>query len=247
MDRILDSGSNDWGSTPHGRTIIKMIKRSHLFRLIFVAIVLLTHFAVTKAQSHTFKWSDPSSLTPSFPVPDNSNRAGDIVSGCMFTSGPVTAIINDEDAFEEPQKARFYWGYMTMTVELRIYGGSVINISVPETETIREVIFSGTDTTEKQIRYDGNQGIMSGSTWTATQNDNVTKLNFNILSSIKCTSTVVRTSTSGINETLVDLEDKDKSWYNLQGVRLPSTPTTKGYYICKSATGAVKVFFEPGH
>ena len=40
MDRILDSGSNDWGSTPHGDTKKRGINLAFLFLCICVFVIL---------------------------------------------------------------------------------------------------------------------------------------------------------------------------------------------------------------
>ena len=229
MDRITDSGSVDWGSTPHGRTTFPpTIVKKILFILMSASVIPCS------AQTYLFNWTKPHALAPAFPAPDANNSKSESVSNVTFKSGPVSFFVGDDDVTDSSQKARFQYGYTTMTVELRAYARSVFVVSVPDDLVIKEIGFVESQVRDIPLDYTGDSGVFRNNTWTATTDGAVREVSFDVVNTTTCTLTTVTVeaydSQNGVADVVIEEECADE-WYTVQGQRLNHQPTHPGMYV----------------
>ena len=236
MDRITDSGSVDWGSTPHGRTMLKKF-----FAVILWLAGCAVAFSQNSAQSYDFNWSSPSSLFPPLKAPDSGNRNGEYLSGITFTNGPVSLTVSDDNLDEDSQSTRLFWALSTETVEMRAYPGAMITISVPVEEEIKRITFLGDKVSERQLSCIGNTGKISGNTWLPTSQPGMMEVRFRVDATINCTCISVSVSDAGVDEMFSATVPESSNYYTLRGERLSRKPKTPGIYLRGSASGFQKI------
>lgn len=196
-------------------------------------------------KQYSFNWADPGSLTPSFGAPNSSNRYGEYISNVTFHSGPVSLLVNDDDVLQGSQKARFLYGYMTQTVEMRAYANSVLEFSVSQDSVITEIKFVQSVADDVPLDFGGTNGTLDGNTWTASNGEQVHRVIFDVIATTNLTNTVVTVEAAdggldAVGDIVID-GDASEEWYTLQGIRLSRRPTVAGLFIRKSSEGTSKV------
>ena len=194
------------------------------------------------AQIYNFRWNNPTTLTPSFPAPNSSNRYGEIVSNVEFKSGPVTFIV-DDDANDDSEKACFYYGYTTLSVEMRAYRFSTLKIGVVDGYIIKEIKFEESVERNIPLSYKGSGGTFKKGTWTSETSEQVTSIQFDVDNTLNLAFTSVTVeqqnddTQNAIESIGIDRPENYEQWFTLQGVRLSSRPFTPGLYILRSKSG----------
>lgn len=191
------------------------------------------------AQSSIFDWSNPQTLSPSFPAPDEQNRYGEYIGNVEFVSGPVTLTIDDSEVIEQSQRARFLWGYMTQIVEMRAYRNSVIKITASDDEYIKNISFEGAKVSDQQLTLITEGGNFANRTWSADDTD-VRTVEFFVEATINCTLTAVETGTASVSECYYQT-DVPQQWFTVQGICLSEKPVTPGVYILRKGNNVTKV------
>lgn len=193
------------------------------------------------AQTAVFDWSAPGSLTPSYPAPTADSRYGEYISNVTFTANDVTLKIDDSSVKELSQRARFLYGYVTQTVEMRAYASSVITIEVSQDKAITSILFEGAKVGDDYLSYTGTDGAFSGTQWTAAPGTSVCKVDLDVLATINCTRTTVNFATAGVDDISVDGDDAASQWYTLSGMALQAEPQAPGLYIVRRGAKVAKV------
>lgn len=206
-----------------------------------ISILILALFAVLPAMAQTafFNWASPSSLTPAYTAPDAANRSGEYVGGVEFSDNGVIFKVEDIDVKEKSQSARFYYGYNTSAVELRIYTNSDIVITAPEGKVVRKVMFEGPECgAERIIPYD-EKSTYTDYVWTAGTDARTAK--FYCESRVELSTVTVTFAEEASVAGIVADNTETFVWYTLSGVSLPSKPSAKGIYIAVGKNGAKRV------
>ena len=207
---------------------------------VLLTLLLCVTFGGAFAQTSVFDWSNPGLLTPAYPAPTAGNRYGEYISNVTFTAGDATLTIDDSSVKEQSQRARFLFGYVTQTVEMRAYATSVITIEVPESQAIKSIAFEGAKVSDEYISYGGTDGTFSGTAWTATDGVDVCKVDLDILATINCTRTTVTATTAGVDGITTDA-DSTTTWYTIDGLQLSAEPTAPGLYIVRKGHKVTKL------
>ena len=206
------------------------------------------------SQTYNFNWANPASLTPSYPVPDMNNRYGEYISNEEFTIGPLSLVVNDDDVAQQSQKARFLYGYMSQTVEMRAYYQSVITISASGNETISAVTWTDVDPVAEKLEYIGSQGTFKNNRWTVSDDylGQVTEVKFFVWATLNCTNTAVTTvkeigSPDDDQSSVSDIADNANTptqWFTLQGMPINGCPDTPGIYIRRQDNHTSKIIIK---
>ena len=220
---------------PTGVQVYFFDRMKRLFTLLCVSFVTLLFSAELLARTYFFDWSDPTSLTPSFPAPDANNRYGEYISNVAFQAGPVTFTVNDDGVAQGSQKARFLWAYMTRIVEMRAYDLSVVHIEVPDSLHISCVRFEGAKVSDVEMDYMGTDGTFTGNVWNASTQA-VHSVDFFVYATINCTLTSVEVDEIASvedldnNEAMCTVENETR-YYNSQGIEIKQPQ--KGTFVIK--------------
>lgn len=101
-------------------------------KAIAAILTIVISVASLRAESLTavFNWANPAALTPAFEVP-GPGSLGVYLDGKTITANGVKFFVDDSEVKELSRKARFYYGYLTNAVELRIYSNSDISSPPP--------------------------------------------------------------------------------------------------------------------
>lgn len=209
-------------------------------KLLTYAVIAIgaTLTAAAQTTAHTFNWASPGSLSPAYPAPTADNRYGEYISNVTFTAGPVQFTIDDNAVKEQSQRARFLYGYLTGTVEMRAYPNSVLTIEVPQDAVIESIIFEGAKADDNYMSYEGAYGTLEGNTWTAAPGAHVHTVLIDIDTTINCTRTTVNTAVAAVTDVTADADGNPGTWYTLQGVPLQAEPLTPGLYIFRQGSRA---------
>ncbi len=197
-----------------------------------ITLFLCLVAAVISAQTQTavFNWADPGSLTPAFEAPTSADRYGPYIGDTIFTTSEgVSFDIDDSKVKELSQKARFLYGYLTESVELRVYPQSSIIISAPEGKVITSIAFAGAKADDNYMDYVGENGQFKGNIWTAT-GSGASSVMFSISTTINCTSTtVIIGEDADVND--ITYESDSGIWFGIDGSRFNTEPVVPGIYI----------------
>lgn len=189
-----------------------------------------------------FIWSEPQSLSPSFPAPTMANRSGEYVSNSTFVDGNASFMVYDQGVKEQSQRARFVYGYNTQQVELRIYVNSEIVITAAEGFVVTSVQFEGPEVGGEYLASYHENDSWQGSTWVAPSESNLNQVTMLALSRVEITSTVVTMMpTAGVADIIVDNELMPVTWYTISGCRLPAEPVAPGVYLQCQGSNIKKV------
>lgn len=216
----------------------------NLLLFLTLSACCMSAMAAGETTDCTFNWSQPATLTPAYPAPTADNRYGEYISNVTFTSGPVEFTVDDSSVKEQSQRARFLYGYNTQTVEMRAYVNSVLQIEVPESESIVSITFEGAKVTDTQLSYAGTYGTFKGSTWTVNPGESVHQVEFDVNATINCTGTTVTLATAGVDTVLADPTAGTSVWYTLQGTRLAAEPAAPGLYIVRNGANTTKIYLR---
>lgn len=190
-----------------------------------------------------FDWSTPTSLTPAYSAPTSSDRYGEYISNIEFSDNGVTFLINDDAVSESSRKARFVYGYLTQTVEMRAYLDSDIIITAPEGMCVHQVIFEGAKVDDNyMLSYDDDSTFVDGN-WIAGTDAREAK--FYVGATINCTkTTVICTEGSGVGDIIADNAAASAEWYTLDGRKLSHNPTLSGVYIKRIGNTAKSILIR---
>lgn len=197
------------------------------------------------SQTYRFNWAAPQTLDPPYPAPDANNRYGEYIGKDIFTAGPVSLMVDDDYVMQGSQKARFLYGYNTLTVEMRAYMLSTINIMVPEDYTITEISFEESQVRDIPLAYYGPWGTFKTNRWTASA-ERVNEVIFDVEATITCTMTTVKVKkVEAAEDSVADIfgDEKDTmvQWLDLNGLTLDKKPSTPGIYLCRKGAAVLKV------
>ena len=102
----------------------------------YVLAILLAFCGLTSwaegIWNDVFNWEASLTLTPPYSPATAQNRSGATIGGVEFKGKYSTFTIDDSAIKEKSQSARFYFGYLTQTNEMRAYASSVITVKVAE-------------------------------------------------------------------------------------------------------------------
>lgn len=208
----------------------------------FIAALMLAFGLNANAEwiwGDTYNWESPLTLTPPFSPATAENRSGDYVGGVEFKGNYSTITIDDSAKKEQSQSARFYFGYLTQTNELRVYPGSIIKIVGSERQTIRGVRFSGAKVGAEYLEANIADGKWDEGLW-GVNTEEVTEVSFTVLATINCTQiTVSGNDWDSVDDISVDTEGEIVSWTDMQGRTYNERPQTAGIYLCRYSNGKV--------
>ena len=95
----------------------------------YVLAILLAFCGMTSraegAWSDIFNWEAPLTLTPPYSPATSQNKSGEYIGGVEFKGTYSTFTIDDSAIKEKSQSARFFFGYLTQTNEMRAYARSI--------------------------------------------------------------------------------------------------------------------------
>ena len=188
-----------------------------------------------------FDWTDPSSLTPAFEVP-GPGSLGVYLDGKTITDDGVEFFVDDTEVKEKSRKARFYYGYLTNAVELRVYSNSDIIITAPEGMEVVSVGFTGPEADSEYLTPYA-EGAWSGDTWVVAEPARQVRF----YSEGRCelsTTTVVCKDVSAVRNLIADELDGVEAWYDLSGRALDSRPTVPGIYLLRRASSVTKYYIR---
>lgn len=195
----------------------------------YYSLALMLACSLTaSAEVYTFNFNQPTSLTPSVAEPEQKGFV--LLNGRTFTSGPVE--VGFEDAEYGNTHARIYHSY-DAGIDLRIYDGDAMTVSVPENMILREITFvmslSGNSTGTNDINFipDSGEFIWEDEKWIPDYDVNSVELVSALQSRIYTMNVTVET-VSGIAEFQAPLPDA--RYFNLLG-REVSKPTVAGIYL----------------
>lgn len=207
-------------------------------RALFVAAAALLCSVAANAYTAVFDWSNPTGLTPAFNAPTSQNRYGEYLDAAVFTDNDVTFTVDDSMVKELSQKARFLYGYVTQTVEMRAYANSIITVTCPQGMEIASIAFKGAKADENYLSYTGSYGSMSGNVWTATAP--VSLVTLDVDATINCTRTTVTFAAAGVEDIMADDGHIPAVWYTPGGMKLSGAPHTPGLYISVDTAGKAR-------
>lgn len=188
--------------------------------------------------SDAFNWEASLTLVPPYPPATAQNRSGATIGGVEFKGEYSVFVINDKDIKEKSQSARFYYGYLTQTNELRAYVGSVVIIKAAKNQAISSVAFEGAKVGSDYL-YTETPGTWEQGVWTPTE-QGVTEVQFAVLATINCTKTTVNgTAWNAVDDISIYADAEIVSWTDMQGRTYTRRPRTAGIYICRRASGKV--------
>ncbi len=208
----------------------------YIFTLLLVCCALGSQAA--EAWENVFNWKSPLTLTPPFSPATADNRSGEFVGGVEFKGGNCTFYIDDNGIKEKSQSARFYYGYLTQTNELRVYPGSSIVIKASDRQAIKSIAFEGAKVGADYLEAE-TAGTWSDGVWTPGKAGQ-TEVKFDVLATINCTVTSVSGAEwDSVDDISADSDGEAVSWTDLQGRTYTARPQTAGIYICRYASGKV--------
>ena len=195
---------------------------------------MLAAVCVSAQESVTgiFNWYDPESLTPAYSAPTDADRYGEYVGNVDFTDNGVTVRIYDDNVSQQSQKARFLYGYLTQTVELRVYGDSEILVTAPEGYVVQRVAFEGAEVDGYYLVAEDPQSTFDGQTWTAATAGREASFIVDARRTSITSMTVTCQQAAGVADLTAD-DNEPAIWYTLTGLRLQGQPTVPGMYICR--------------
>lgn len=204
-------------------------------KTIIVTIATVGSIFTINAQTikATFDWSNPTTLSPSYPSPTETKRSGEYVGNVKFTNNGVTMVVSDEEIKEKSQSARFYFGYNTGVCELRVYTNSDIIITAPTGMSITSIDFMGPEVGEYYLEPYCT-GSWNGMIFTPDDENIHNEVKFYAPSRVEITNTVVTCSrVNAVTDIHDDVDDAQPVYYDLQGRPVDGNNITKGLYICK--------------
>lgn len=208
----------------------------------YVLAILLAFCGLTSRAEGTwsdvFNWEASLTLTPPYSPATAQNRSGANIGGVEFQGKYCTFTIDDSAIKEKSQSARFYFGYLTQTNEMRAYASSVITVKAVENQAILGISFAGAKVGADYM-YTETPGTWTDGVWTPTQ-QGVTEVQFAVSATINCTKTTVDGSDwNAVDDISVDAVGETVSWTDMQGRTYTRRPQVAGIYICRHASGKV--------
>lgn len=207
----------------------------------YVLVIFLAFCGLTSRAEGTwsdvFNWEASLTLNPPYSPATAQNRSGANIGGVEFKGNYTTFAIDDSAIKEKSQSARFYFGYLTQTNEMRAYASSVITVKAAENQAILGVTFEGAKVGADYL-YTETPGTWTDGAWTPAQKG-VTEVRFDVLATINCTKTTVNgTEWNSVEDISTDAAEV-VSWTDMQGRTYTSRPQVAGVYICRRASGKV--------
>lgn len=208
----------------------------------YVLAILLAFCGMTSwaegAWSDIFNWEAPLTLTPPYSPATNQNKSGENIGGIEFKGTYSTFTIDDSAIKEKSQSARFYFGYLTQTNEMRAYARSIITVKAVENQAILGIAFAGAKVGSEYL-YTETPGTWDEGAWTPSE-QGVTEVQFLVLATINCTKTTVDGSDwNSVDDISVDSSGDVESWTDMQGRTYTHRPQAAGIYICRHTSGKV--------
>lgn len=177
-------------------------------------------------------------LTPPYSPATSQNKSGEYIGGVEFKGTYSTFTIDDSAIKEKSQSARFYYGYLTETNEMRAYARSIITVKAVENQAILGITFAGAKVGSDYL-YTETPGTWDEGAWTPSE-QGVTEVQFAVLATINCTKTTVDGSDwNSVDDISVDSSGDVVSWTDMQGRTYTHRPQAVGIYICRHASGKV--------
>ena len=194
-----------------------------------VAIVISVASLRAESLTAVFNWANPAALIPAFEVP-GPGSLGVYLDGKTITANGVKFFVDDSEVKELSRKARFYYGYLTNAVELRIYSNSDIIITAPDGMVVDAVSFTGPEADSDFITPYG-EGYWDGTTWIPSATGNEIRF----YSEGRCelsTTTVLCKTDASVGSIEADATAPEQ-WYDLSGRILPTRPSAPGIYLLR--------------
>ncbi len=208
----------------------------------YVLAILLAFCGLTSwaegIWNDVFNWEASLTLTPPYSPATAQNRSGATIGGVEFKGKYSTFTIDDSAIKEKSQSARFYFGYLTQTNEMRAYASSVITVKVAENQSILGIGFEGAKVGADYL-YTETPGTWTDGVWTPAQ-QGVFEVRFEVLATINCTKTTINgTEWNSVDDISINAEGETVSWTDMQGRTYTHRPQAAGIYICRYASGKV--------
>ena len=215
-----------------------------LFAAALLSVAAFSLYAQSTASTFSFNWANPSTLSPAYPAPTEDNRYGEYISNVTFTSGPVTLTVDDDAVLQGSQKARFLYGYLTRTVEMRAYELSNIVVKADAQYSIREITFDESSVRSVPLSYYMGEGTLDGNVWTAYPGDPVNEVVFDVDATtnlILTSVTLIPADEAGVDTVVSDGVAETTRWFTLSGVELARQPSAPGLYLKRRGHTTLKV------
>jgi len=217
--------------------------KSSVLCALCVTLCVTSNAQEVEPNTAVFDWTNPMSLTPSYPAPDSGNRYGEYVGKVEFSADKATFMVDDSQVAEQSRSARFLFGYYTMAVELRAYQESTIIIKVPEDYAITSVSFTGPEVDATRLEALGDYASWTGTQWHAKDGESVSQVSFYCNGRVELSSTTVNyTAPASVNDITSDVNtDEATTWVDAAGRIYTTTPDAKGFYIERRGSKVRKV------
>lgn len=185
------------------------------------------------AQTVTYDFTDPSTLTPTTDSPVSGSGVGVEVNGTGFTAGKITLTCTQGTA----STACRLWN-SSDNITLRTYKNSSITI-LADNASIQSIEFTGSKASSSYFTADN--GTFSGTTWTPTEE--TSQVIFTCTANAQIgTITVAYNVKSGVDPIIAEEIDAPVEYYNLQGVKVANPES--GLYIRVQGNKATKVLIK---
>lgn len=195
---------------------------------IYPLLLLLAGTFTASAEVYTFDFHQPETLNPSVAEPAMKEYV--LLNGRTFTSGPVeVSFINAESGNTH---VRIFHSY-DAGIDLRIYDGDAMTVSVPDNMVLKEVTFtmslSGNSTGTNDINFipDSGDFIWEDEKWISDSEVSSVEL-VSAMQSRIYTMTVNVEPCAGISE--LEAIRPDARYFNLLGRRV-AKPAVAGIYF----------------
>lgn len=195
---------------------------------IYPLLLLLSGSLTASAEVYTFDFHQPETLNPSVAEPAMKEYV--LLNGRTFTSGPVE--VSFANAESGNTHVRIFHSY-DAGIDLRIYDGDAMTVSVPDNMLLKEVTFtmslSGNSTGTNDINFipDSGDFIWEEEKWIPDSDVSSVEL-VSAMQSRIYTMTVNVEPCAGISE--LEAIRPDARYFNLLGRRVVK-PTIAGIYF----------------
>lgn len=197
---------------------------------ILICCIMLSMHAL--AEEVTFDFHNPASLTPS--VNEPGLKSGIELGGMTFTSGTVTVSFTQNETGNT--KVRLYHSY-DAGVDLRLYDGDVMTISVSGDQYISQIRFtmslSGAASGTNDINFIPSTGefVWEEEAWSPDAGTKPRSVELTSAEQSRIYTMTVTLEEISALDRMTKVDGTSVSYYSILGHQLPCKPSRRGVYI----------------